>query len=196
MKTVNTLVFLILLLLVSCVEETPVESNQNQLEIPQWIQLPEGNGLSIENQFSVTEYIDVEGGELIIDESYSGGPHGEVKVIAKFNIYENTVPEPLMITMTIDNETGVIDLSPSTIFNQPSDLYVKFEGLDLFNVNPEDIDFINQSSGEIYNVLYESIDIDIASGIIELKAPEFIVDNVLIGQNVMYETDSRFGWVR
>ncbi len=203
MKITLTTLLLSALLLVGCAEdfsfltssETQISQQSNS---PNWIQLPDKEGMSVENQFSVTEYIDVEhGGELIIDESYNGGPHGEVKVIAKFKIYENTVPEPLMVTMTIDNETGAIGFSPSTIFNRSADLYVKFEGLDLSNVDPDNVQFIGQTpDNNVYPVQYESLDIDISSGIIELKVEPFIVDYSQISYNVMEIGGIRYAFVR
>ena len=201
----KTLLFLslLLVLLFGCMDNSSdltspdVQINQ-QSNSPNWIQLPDKEGMSVENKFSVTEYIDVEnGGELIIDETYSGGPYGEVKVIAKFKIYENTVPEPLMVTMTIDNESGAIGFSPSTIFNRPSDLYVKFEGLDLSNVDPDNVQFINQTpDNNVYPVQYESLDIDVSSGIIELEVEPFIVDLSQISYNVMELAGARYAFIR
>ena len=203
MKTLIFLVIFAALLVVGCMDDsslpTAPETNiSSQSNSPNWIQLPDKEGMSVENQFSVTEYIDTEhGGELIIDESYSGGPHGEVKVIAKFKIYENTVPEPLMVTMTIDDETGAIAFSPSTIFNRSADFYLKFEGLDLSNVDPDNVQFIGQTpDNNVYPVQYESLDIDISSGIIELKVEPFIVDYSQISYNVMEIGGIRYAFVR
>ncbi len=203
MKITLTTLLLSALVLVGCADDTSILSSPETLitqqsNSPNWVKLPETKGMSVENQFSVTEYIDIEhGGELIIDESYSGGPHGEVKVIAKFKIYENTVTEPLMVTMTIDDETGAIAFSPSTIFNRSADLYVKFEGLDLSNVDPDNVKFIGQTpDNNVYPVQYESLDIDISSGIIELKVEPFIVDYSQISYNVMEIGGSRYGFTR
>ncbi len=203
MKTILTTLMLSAFLLVGCAEDSSfLTSSETQIRqqsnSPNLIQLPGKEGISVENQFSVTEYIDVEhGGELIIDESYNGGPHGEVKVIAKFKIYENTVPEPLMVTMTIDNETGAIGFSPSTIFNRSADLYVKFEGLDLSNVDPDNVQFIDQTpDNNVYPVQYESLVVDISSGIIELKVEPFIVDYSQISYNVMEISGSRYAFAR
>jgi len=198
MKLLQSLVFFSALILASCAEESPKITNPSSNKIPNWIQLPESEGMSVENQFSVTRYVDVQhGGELIIDKSYKGGPHGEVKVIAKFKIYENTVSTPLMVTMTIDDRLGIITFSPPTVFNRPSELYVKFEGLDLYNINPESIDFILETDGSTNDVFYESLVVDVPSGIIELKVPEFVVDNAQITYNVMNIIPlGKYGWVR
>jgi len=203
MKITLTTLLLSALVLMGCADDTSILSSPETLitqqsNSPNWVKLPETEGMSVENQFSVTEYIDIEhGGELIMDESYSGGPHGEVKVIAKFKIYENTVPEPLMVTMTIDNETGAIVFSPSTIFNRSSELYVKFEGLDLSNVDPDNVQFIDRTpDNNVYPVQYESLNIDISSGTIELKVEPFIVDYSQISYNVMEIGGSRYGFTR
>jgi hypothetical protein len=204
MKTTLTTLLLSALLLVGCAEDSSYLTStddqiNNNSNSPNYIQLPYNEGMSIENQFSVTENVTKkDGGELIIDESYYGGPHGEVKVIAKFKLYKNTLKKKsLTITMTVDNETGAITFSPPTIFKKAAELYVKFEGLDLYNVDPDDIDFIDYTpDNNVYPVEYESLDIDVSSGTIELKVNPFIVDDSRISYNVMEIGGSRYSFIR
>ena len=204
MKTTLITLLLSVLVFVGCAEDssflTSVDEQINhQSNSPNYIQLPGNEGMSVENQFSVTEYVTKKnGGELIIDESYYGGPHGEVKVIAKFKLFKNTLKnKSTMITMTIDNESGAILFSPPTIFNKAAELYVKFEGLDLSNVNPEDIEFVDLTpDNNVYPVQYESLVVDVASGTIELKVKPFIVDDSRISYNVMEFGGSRYSFIR
>lgn len=203
MKTKLTTLFLSTLLLIGCAEDssfqTPADDQiNNNSNSPNYIQLPDNEGISVENQFSVTEYVTKkDGGELIIDESYYGGPHGEVKVIAKFKLYKNTVKKSSMITMTVDNESGAITFSPPTAFKKAADLYVKFEGLDLSNVDPDDVEFIvHNPDNNVYPVQYESIVVDVSSGTIELNVEPFIVDDSQISYKVMEIGGARYAFLR
>ncbi len=203
MKITLTTLLLSALVLVGCADDASfLTSSETQIiqqsNSPNWIQLPDNEGMSVENQFSVTEYVTKkDGGELIIDESYYGGPHGEVKVIAKLKFYKNTVKKSSMITMTVDNESGAISFSPPTAFKKAADLYVKFEGLDLSNVDPDDVEFINHTpDNNVYPVLYESIVVDVSSGTIELKVEPFIVDYSQISYQVMKIAGVRYAFIR
>ena len=203
MKITLTTLLLSALVLVGCADDasflnSPETQITQQSNSPNFIQLPDNEGMSVENQFSVTEYVTKkDGGELIIDESYYGGPHGEVKVIAKFKLYKNTVKKSSMITMTVDNESGAISFSPPTAFKKAADLYVKFEGLDLSNVDPESVEFISQTSdNNVYPVQYESIVVDVSSGTIELKVEPFVVDYSQISYNVMEIGGIRYAFIR
>jgi hypothetical protein len=203
MKTTLTTLLLSALLLIGCADDSSYLTStddqiNNNSNSPNYIQLPETEGMSIENQFSVTKHVSKKhGGELIIDETYNGGPHGQVKVIAKFKLKKNTLKKSTTITMTIDNETGAIIFSPPTAFKKAAELYVKFEGLDLYNVDPNSVEFIDQTpDNNIYPVEYESLDIDVSSGTIELKAKPFIVDDSRISYKVMEIGGSRYAWMR
>ena len=201
MRITLTTLLLSALVLVGCTDDATflTSPETQQSNSPNLIQLPDNESLSVENQFSVTEYVTKkDGGELIIDESYYGGPHGEVKVIAKFKLYKNTLKKKsATITMTIDNESGAITFSPPTVFKKAAELYVKFEGLDLYNVEPDDIDFIDYTpDNNVYPVQYESLDIDVSSGTIELKVKPFIVDDSQISYQVMEIGGSRYGFAR
>jgi hypothetical protein len=99
--------------------------------------------------------------------------------------------------MTIDNETGAIIFSPPTAFKKAAELYVKFEGLDLYNVDPNSVEFIDQTpDNNIYPVQYESLNIDVSSGTIELKAKPFKVDDSQISYNVMEIGGQRYKFMR
>ncbi len=65
------------------------------------------------------------------------------------------------------------------------------------NVDPDDVEFIDHTpDNNVYPVQYESIDIDISSGTIELKVEPFIVDNSQISYNVMEIGGARYAFTR
>jgi hypothetical protein len=65
------------------------------------------------------------------------------------------------------------------------------------NVDPDDVEFIDHTpDNNVYPIQYESIDIDISSGSIELKVEPFIVDNSQISYNVMEIGGARHAFTR
>ena len=65
------------------------------------------------------------------------------------------------------------------------------------NVDLDDVEFIDHTpDNNVYPVQYESIDIDISSGTIELKVEPFIVDNSQISYNVMEIGGARYAFTR
>jgi hypothetical protein len=65
------------------------------------------------------------------------------------------------------------------------------------NVDPDDVEFIDHTpDNNVYPIQYESIDIDISSGSIELKVEPFIVDNSQISYNVMEIGGARYAFTR
>lgn len=189
----KTVILLILsfLFLVGCEEsnsilEPSVQSISKQSsDAPNWISLPSQNTLSKVTDFSVTKLVKRDKDtELIIDESYEGGIHGEVKVIAKIKFYKGTVKENTKVTMTVNVGTGVLSFTPSMEFDKDVELYVKFEGLDLTGVKEKDIDFVYMANdGSIASISYKEILVDESSGTLELK-------------ECMVPHFSRYGWTR
>jgi hypothetical protein len=65
------------------------------------------------------------------------------------------------------------------------------------NVDPDDVEFIDHTpDNNVYPIQYESIDIDISSGSIELKVEPFIVDNSQISYNVIEIGGARHAFTR
>ncbi|RPI74372.1 MAG: hypothetical protein EHM47_03770 [Ignavibacteriales bacterium] len=161
-----------ILFLSGCTEETNITAPEtNYTSGPNWITLPEREGSMVENIIAKTRNINgSSGGEIIIDFNYNGGPHGEVKVIAKLLFRAGSFSGTKAITMTIDDVNGTITYSPSMNFNKDAELYVKLEGLNLYGINPNNVDFsYHDPSGTFGPVDYKEIIVDIPSGILELK---------------------------
>jgi hypothetical protein len=172
MKNLFVLITLILLGLFGCSENLQVNEPQiGTTAGPNWITLPQRNSSSVEAIISKTQNISgSNGGEIIIDFNYNGGPHGEVKVIAKLKFLSGSFSGTLSITMVVDDVNGTITYSPSMNFNKPAELYVKLEGLDIYGIDPDLIDFsYHDPSGSFGQVDYKEIQVDISSGTIELK---------------------------
>ena len=136
-----------------------------------WISLPSNGDKSVETEFSTSMWVKPSSDyELIIDRNYSGGVHGEVKVIAKLKFYAGSVSQNTLISMSIDDETACITFSPAMVFNKVAELYVKFEGLNLSDVDPGNLDFLYlKDDGTVGQIEYKEIIFDQSSGILELK---------------------------
>jgi len=172
MKTFLSILTLGFIFLVGCADNNSIVAPENnQVSAPNWITLPQGNGSSVENQISKTKNIKgSSGGEIIIDYNYNGGPHGEIKIIAKLKFLSGSFSGTKTITMVVNDVDGTITYSPSMNFNKPAELYVKLEGLDLYGINPDSIDFsYHDPSGSFGQVDYKEIQVDISSGTLELK---------------------------
>jgi len=188
MKVIKFLILLFMLtILAGCNSENNIINPEPEKGMQKtWIQLPKpANGLSTEMVFSKSQNINGNsGGEIIIDKNYYGGPHGEVKIIAKLKFPKGAFSGTRNITMTIDEVEGTVTYSPAMNFNKPAELYLKFEGMDIYGINPSQIDFVYfGKDGLFYTVNYKEIQVDIPSGILELKdglIPHF----------------SRYGWGR
>jgi len=152
-------------------KDSIVNPENNQTSAPNWITLPQRSGNLVEAETSTTKNINgSSGGEIIIDWNYNGGPHGEVKVIAKLKFLSGSFSGTKTITMVVNDVDGTITYSPSMNFNKPAELYVKLEGLDLYGINPDSIDFsYHDPSGSFGQVDYKEIQVDISSGTLELK---------------------------
>lgn len=107
---------------------------------PNWIDLPKSI-TSLSKSFTTGGLILYDrGGEIVINESYETN-NGLVSVYAKLYFPPGTINEDTFITMEVDDETGVISFEPSMQFNNPAQLFVRFSGVDLSGVNPENVDF-------------------------------------------------------
>ena len=134
------------------------------------IQLPSPNSLNIENQFSVSEEIDgSQGGMVKMNESYSSET-GRVTIKAKLKIHKNAFSGTENIGYTVYDNDGSIDFFPGMSFNDDLRFDIKYTGLDLSGINPEDIHFMYlDPDGFTHPVEYSSLTVDTDRGILEVK---------------------------
>jgi hypothetical protein len=131
MKITLTTLLLSALLLIGCADKptSPIESNNHSYQL---IKLPPKAGLSVENIFSKTKRIDGKrGGEIRLDESYVAADGHTVEIHAKLKVKRNSYRGHVDITLTIDDEIAAASFTPHMVFNKPLELDLKFEGIDL-----------------------------------------------------------------
>lgn len=168
MKIILTVLLLFAIFLLGCTDTPifPVKNNNDHSY--QLIKLPKKFGMSVENIFSVTKEIDgTHGGQIILDESYVTADLRNVYIYAKLKIHKNSFEDTVDITLTINDDVAVIDFSPPMIFNNPLELSLTFEGLDLegLNLTTGDFDFVFiDEEGNIEVIGYNAIHVNEAQG--------------------------------
>lgn len=172
MKTTLWTLLLSAILLWSCADtpNSPIESGRDSYQL---IKLPPKSGLSVETIFSKTELIDgEEGGEILIKEVYIAADGHEVKIDAKLDIPQNAFTGVVYITFSIDDEYAAASFSPHMVFDEPVKLQMKFDGMDLkeLNLKGQNYDFIYiDDNGKTETVEHAGIKVDNSGGQITLS---------------------------
>jgi hypothetical protein len=170
-KTTLFSFFFSALLLVGCTDTSisPIKPDNQSYQL---IKLPPKSGLSVETIFSKTKLIDgEEGGEIKIKESYVAADGHIVKINAKLKVPENAFVGEVNITLTIDDEYAAASFSPEMVFDEPVELKMKFEGIDLeeLNLTEGNYDFLYiANNGDTEIVLHDGIEVDESKGKIKL----------------------------
>ncbi len=178
MKKILALIVIVTFFLFGCQEAdnplVPLNNNETELTSlnqPNWIALPKSDNMSIESHFSSKRRIDGKrGGDVHIREEFIGGIHGKVKIDARIHFPRKAFWGRRDITLIIDSENGLTTFYPHMQFNRSAEYNLRIEGLDLSNVDPNNIDFVYQAeNGAIEKVRYDKLKVDIARGIIEVR---------------------------
>jgi len=178
MKKILAFIVIGTLFLIGCQEAgnpiAPVSENETDLTSfnqPNWITLPKPDNMSIERHFSSKKKINGRrGGDVHLKAEYEGGVHGVVKIDARIQFPRKAFSGIQDITLIIDSENGLTTFYPHMKFNKSAVYDLKFDGLDLSNVDPDNIDFVYQSEdGTIEKVEYDKLKVDIKAGKIEIQ---------------------------
>jgi hypothetical protein len=171
MKSLTILAFLAALLIVSCTDTSivPIKSDNQSVHL---IKLPPKAGLSVENTYSVTKTINgVDGGTLKIKESYVAEDGHTVKIDVKLKIKKNSFIGEEDVTMTVDDLFAAVRFTPHMVFSKPAKLDVKFEGINLKELElvSGDYDFIFIDGGYVEDVEYNTLNVKESRGKISVK---------------------------
>jgi len=167
MKIILTTLLLFAFFLLGCAD-TPISPVKNDDHSYQLIKLPKKSGMYIETIFSKTKTIDGdEGGQIRIRKSYVAEDGHIVKIYVKLKVKEDSFDGEVTITLTVDDEFAAVSFSPGMDFDKPVELSLRFEGIDLeeLNLTTGDYDFVfidDQGNTEI--VGYNAIHIDESQG--------------------------------
>jgi hypothetical protein len=169
MKKVLLLFIPIILFIAGC-SESVLEPTSTVLETQKSIiQLPPSNAIHIENLFTVNDLIEgSRGGMIKLNESYNS-QSGEVSIKAKLKIPKNAFSGTETIGYTI-NDDASIDFFPGMSFDKDLLYDIKFSGLDLTGIDPDEVRFLYLApDGNTYPVQYSDLTVDVEKGILEVK---------------------------
>ena len=170
MKKVLLLFIPVILFIAGCSQSdlsptSPVPVVQKSL-----IQLPPGNTPRVEDIFSASEIIEgSKGGMVKMNESYDS-PNGTVTIKAKLKIPKNAFSGTEDIEYQIHSEDGSIDFYPGMSFDKDLIYDLKFTGLDLSGIDPDQVRFMYVDEvGNTYPVEYSDLIVNVDRGVLEVK---------------------------
>ena len=177
MKKLLTLSLLSFLLFFGCNQESEITSPENnstnsQLKL---ISLPTpSGGLGVETIMTKTKAINGDdGGTFYAAFSFRGGPFGRIRCSSQLVFSPGAFSGVKYIKKTFDSESTEMTLEPALQFSAPVKYTLRYLGVDLSNVNPETLDFVYIApDGTYYPCEYESIDMDVATGLIIVRYAE------------------------
>jgi len=141
MKIIFTSLLLFTLFLLGCAD-TPISPVTNDNHSYQMLKLPKKSGMSVETIFSVTKTIDGGiGGIIRLDESYVAEDGHTVYIDVKLLVKKDSFNGIVDFTITADDEFAAASFSPAMVFDIPVELDLKFEGLDLEELDLEEGDY-------------------------------------------------------
>lgn len=156
MKKFAILISLALLFFVGCQDDNSILAPTNNLSETggatkgrviwgKWIELPE-QGLSKEiddgTGWTVTSKVpSKEDIKIVVEQKYVGGIHGYVKISVVAVIYAGTVKEDTYVTMNVNEYNGTVRFASPQLFNRAVELFIRFEGIDLNDVEKDEISF-------------------------------------------------------
>lgn len=138
---------------------------------------------SLNKQITVSKDIEGSvGGSIVIEESLDGG---NVTLNGNLVIPAGAFEGTMNISATLDDHTASFDFGPSpTSFNKSLSFTMAISGLDLTNVNPNDVVFgYTAPNGDFSTISYGNVNVDQSNGILSVT-------------NANLKHFSRYNWVK
>jgi hypothetical protein len=169
MKKVLLLVIPVILILAGC-SQSDLEPTSPSMAIQKSIiQLPPSSTLNVEDGIGVSEVIEgSQGGMLKLNETYNS-QSGQVSIKAKLKIPKDAFSGTETLSFQINSDAS-IDFYPGMTFDKDCLYDIKFTGLDLTGIDPNDIGFYYLApDNTVYPVSYSHLTVDVEKGILEVK---------------------------
>lgn len=181
MKQLISFLFVTLLLILGCNNESELTSpvENNTIQEPNWISLPQAEGLYINTEYTDTRSWDGKksGTPLSINASYYGGPFGLVTINASLSTERNSYTGIRTLSMTLETNSTVVTFGPEQVFIIPLKYNVTFTGVDLSGINPATVQFAYiAADGSIQYAENDGIIVNLATGklgVINARIPHF-----------------------
>ena len=191
MKSISTLLIIVLLLLVGCdtVPDLSVNNNPDGFYKPSrsltLIPLPNKSPLWEDSVLTMSKEIDgTVGGRMNMEKYYIAENGDSVIIKADLRIPKGAFQGNETITMKLDDKYAAIRFYPTMIFKDTLRLFQSFEGLNLEEYSTGTIDFV---------FIYD----DGSSELVKKNGEQVIVPQGIVRvQNAKLLHFSRYGWVR
>ena len=191
MKSILTLLIVVIILLVGCDTVSDLSVNNNpdgfykSSRSLTLIPLPNKSPLWEDSVFTMSKEIDGTVGARMNMEKYYIAENGDSIVItANLYIPPGAFEGKETITMTVDDDNAAIHYYPSMVFKDTLHLFQSFKGLNLEEYPTGTIDFVYvYPDGSVALVKKNGVQVIVPSGIVRV-------------QNALMTHFSRYGWVR
>jgi hypothetical protein len=181
-KYLSTLMVLALFV-IGCTDKSnvvsPVDSNTNGdiVTNPNWITLPQSTETALKKVTTVGKTIyDNEDSYLEIN-TYYWSWHKRVYVYANAKFQKYSFTGEKYVTMSVNDEYGTTDFSPSGTWSKPVIFNFIITGIDLHDVDPSQVTFVYMAEdGTYHKANYDSIYVDTRWGVLQVvnaKLPHF-----------------------
>ena len=154
--------------IVSPLEDSGAVNAFSRHSEPEWLSLPAKSSNNKVGESIVSKLVRADKREFVtLSRNVEGGKLGSFRVASVIVIPKGALDEDVNITMMIDEEKGFVTILPELNFNVPAKFTMILKGVELKDLNPENIKFVNfdESSG-INNISSSKMKIDKESGTI------------------------------
>jgi hypothetical protein len=168
MKQLISFLFLTLLLILGCNNESELTSpvENNTMQEPNWIALPQAEGIQVEAYFIKYQTIDGrKNTHFTMYGSYSGGPFGTVVIDADLFFPRLSFEGTQTFHMINDGGLCISTFGPSFEFNKVLTFNITYTGVDLTGINPSTVKFAYIApDGSVQYAVNDGIIVDFATG--------------------------------
>lgn len=170
-STMRRYIFLFAMLslfVIGCSEESSVFAPVNNVNTnePNWIALPQAEGMHVNDSFTETKTLDgKKGSGISMYRTYSGGPFGTVVIDAGLFFPRGSFTGIKTFWMTNDGSTCVSTFGPSYVFSLPLTLNITYTGVNLSGINLSTVKFAYLGTdGSVQYAANDGIVVDLATG--------------------------------
>ncbi len=131
------------LFVIGCSEQSSVVAPVNNVNAnePNWIALPQAEGLHLEKISSSQKSVNGTNGTTWPWSTSYTGSLGRVTISSTLVVEPNSFSGTKTITQKHDDATCATTFGPSMVFNIPLSFTIKYTGIDLSQINPATVKF-------------------------------------------------------
>jgi uncharacterized membrane protein YciS (DUF1049 family) len=179
-KYLSILLIVLALFVIGCTDDSNIVSpaggsvsNNDVLINPNWITLPQSTETALKKDVAVSKIIyGWEDSNLEINTRY-WSRRGRISIYANAEFKKDSFKGQRNVTMSVNDEFGSTDFSPSGTWAKPVIFNLKITGIDLRNVDPSQVTFVYMApNGSYHEAKYDSIYVNTRWGILQVVNAE------------------------